>query len=808
MVANQMEYMSAIDGLDVRTPRIEALRETFYKSPVHICPERSHLATMSWKATEGQTLNLRRARLFARICDEIPIAIFERELIVGSQTHFIRGVGLQLDFNSKVGFEIVEGDRRLRAEQATGIVSDADLKIIEQDSLFWRGKSPGEVMLRTIHEIMGPVFEETTAACTRAYGAFTNFVPDADYGKVICHGLKGIIEEIEGEIAGLEFTSPQDGIKYSFLKAAQVCCEAQIGLSRRYAACARQMALEEKDAIRKKELETIADVCANVPENPPRNFWEALQSLRFIHLGLYLEDANGSGASLDRLDQYLYPIYKKDLDQGLITRQQAAELLAAFWVKVAATERIPPSYVKTAGAGYVQTRVILGGVDRKGNHAANELTYLILHVAGQMNMDLPLYLRWNSRMPRDLILKAIQTNIQVGSEPAFHNDEQIIPGLVADGAALEDARDYVLRGCSHPYPYGSAYGSVQMFINGAKILELVMYDGHDPLTGKQIGIRTGDPRGFQSIQEWIDAYLKQWSHFYAVVIKGYNIGEITQMSLYSQPFASALTPDCIQKGLDVHQGGCRYNQFTGDIMNKVYADVVDSLVAIEETVYRDRKMTVDQLLEACSNNFEGVQGEHLRRILEKASKFGNDLGEPEAIYRMLNDHVATVSRSHKGYFGYPKRDTRVGGAVHMAQGQAVGALPSGRKAGMPLSDGGISPCAGFDTQGPTATMRSVAKALDFATNRSAVLNQKMPKDLLKTKDELNRFADLIEAFFKGYNGYQIQWNIHGVEEYLAAQKTPAPYKNLIVRVGGYSAYFVELDPNLQKQIITRSEQHL
>jgi pyruvate-formate lyase len=347
-----------------------------------------------------------------------------------------------------------------------------------------------------------------------------------------------------------------------------------------------------------------------------------------------------------------------------------------------------------------------------------------------------------------------------------------------------------------------------MFINGAKILELVMYDGYDPLTKKQIGLRTGDPRGFQSIREWIDAYMKQWDHFYDVVLKGYNLGEITQMALYSQPFASALTPDCIHKGLDVHQGGCRYNQFTGDINNKVYADVVDSLVAVDELVYRDHKITVDEIIDACKNDFKSEKGATIQNMLEKASKFGNDLGRPEEIYRELNDHVAAVSQSRKGYFGFPKRDTRVGGAVHMAQGQSVGALPSGRRAGMPLSDGGISPCAGYDVKGPTVTMRSVAKALDFKKNRSAVLNQKMPKDLLKTEDELNRFADLNEAYFKGYNGYQIQWNIHGKEEYQAAQKTPSSYKNLIVRVGGYSAYFVELDPNLQNQIITRSEQQL
>ena len=806
MLMESNPYKDTIEKLTIRTPRIEKLYNGFYSSKVHICAERSHLATRSWKETEGMHLHERRARLFAKICDEIPIAVFENELIVGSQTHHLRGVGLQLDFNSKVGFEVTGGDRRLRAEQAKGVISDEDIGIIAADSQYWKGRSPGEIMLKTIADIMGNRFSDVTHSCTRAYGAFTNFAPDADYDKVIKIGLKGIIAEIDHEVDALNFNAPEDGEKYQFLNAAQIGCRALIRLARRYSALAADMASTATDPIRKRELETISKTCARVPENPPDTFWEALQAVRFIHLGLYLEDGNGSGASLERMDQYLYPLYQKELSQKTLSREEAAELLAAFWVKVAATERIPPSYVKTAGAGYVQTRIILGGVDRNGKDAGNELTYLILHVAGHMKMDLPLYLRWHSRLGRELMEKAVWTNIQVGSEPAIHNDEQIIRGLLEDGVALEDARDYVLRGCSHPYPYGSVYGSVQMFINGGKILELVMYNGIDPELNKQIGLKTGDPRQFSSIQDWIDAYKKQWEHFYDIINRGYNIGETIQMQVYSQPFASALTADCIPKGLDVHQGGCRYNQFTGDIMNKVYADVADALAAVDEVVYRNKKISIDELLRACKANFAGESGGQIRKILLKAPKFGNDLGAPETIYRQLNDHVAAFGRSRRSYLGHPKRDTRVGGAVHMPQGMSVSALPSGRMAGQPLSDGGISPCAGCDVKGPTAAMRSVARALDFKINRSAVLNQKMPRDLLSTDSEISRFVDLNEAFFKGYNGYQIQWNIQGKDAYQKAQKEPDQYQNMIVRVGGYSAYFIELDANLQNQIISRSNQ--
>jgi len=429
-------------------------------------------------------------------------------------------------------------------------------------------------------------------------------------------------------------------------------------------------------------------------------------------------------------------------------------------------------------------------------------------VAGQVKMGMPMYLRWHSGTSRELMLKAVWTNIQIGSEPAFHNDEQIIPRLVADGASLEDARDYNLKGCSHPHPFGSVYGTFH-FLNGGKILELVMYNGYDPRTQKQLGMKTGDPRQFTTIDDWVDAFLKQWEYMYDILIKGFNIGELTQMQVYSQPFASALAPDCIQKGLDVHKGGGRYLQFTADIFNKLYADVADSLTAIKEVIYKEHKLTVDELLKVCASNFEGDRGEYIRSMLSAAPKFGNDLGEPEEMYRLLNDRAAAIGRSRKGYFGYPKRDVKIAGAVHSAQGRVTGALPNGRKAGMPLADGGISPCAGCDTRGPTVTLRSVAKAVDFDNIcRSAVLNQKMPKSILKTKNQMNLFIDLIETYFKDYNGYQVQWNIEDRDVYLAAKANPEAFKDLIVRVGGFSAYFIELDPFLQDQIIARTEQTL
>ncbi len=801
-----LPYAEEIDGIDPCTGRIQRLRERSLQEPIHICAHRTRIATASWKETEGQPLPLRRARLFEKLCDEMPIRIFDEELIVGSQTPYLRGVGLQLDYNPKPGFELMAGDLRMRAEQSVGQLTEEDYRQISEDTRYWGGHSPGEQMLNAIHQVYGETYDDAIYCCARSYASFTNYAAQADYDKVLKLGMRGIVEEIDARRSALTFRQPEDGEKLLFLQAMRISCEAFIRLGRRYGALAEEMAAAEPDPVRKEELLDIAGVCRRVPEHPAETYWEALQCVRFLHLALYLEDANGAGASLCRMDQYLQPIYQKELEAGTLTRARAMELLGAFWIKIAATDRLPPGYVKTMGAGYVQSRAILGGVKRDGTDACNEQTYMILHVGGSMKLDFPLFLRWHPEINRAFLRKGVWTNLNMGSEPAFHNDVNIIRGLVEDGASLEDARDYTLQGCTHPYPYGTAYGT-PIFINGAKVLELTMYDGYDPKLDKQTGPHTGDPRTFETIEAWITAFTAQWEHLYSVILNATNLGQSVEMQVFSQPFVSALTADCIQNAKGVHAGGCRYNQFIGDIMNKIYADIPDSLMAIESLVYDKKLVTMDELLTACRNNFAGTRGAEIRRLAQAAPKYGNDLGRPEELYRMLNEPVTAYCLRQKNWFGLPKRDGRPGGSIHMAQGMDVGALPSGRLAGAPLSDGGISPCTGCDTRGPTCVMASVGKATDnFRRTRSAVLNQKISQDLLKTAEERDKFVALIEAYFEGYQGYQVQWNIQNRATFIDAQAHPQDHRDLIVRVGGFSAYYIELSPQLQQQIIDRTEQ--
>ncbi|MFC1870435.1 pyruvate formate lyase family protein [Chloroflexota bacterium] len=798
------ETWQSIDSINVMNDRLNAIRQRYFDSGIHICAERAHLATESWKETEGDHIYIRRAELFAKICDEIPVSIKEHELIVGSQTPFVRGASPQLDFHPRRGLEFEAGDRRTRGEQTSGVVTEDDLKTIIEDSHFWKGRSPGERISAAMREVVGTTVSEMQKGIFNAeWGAGAQWRRSADYGKVLRHGLRGVIAEIEKEKEKLQFTSVGDENRWYFLKAAKICCEAMVRYAKRYAELARQLAAAEADKNRKEELETIAEICKRVPENPARSFWEALQSVRFICLGLNLEQGSRN-ESTGRMDQYLYPYYKSDIERGKLTRQQAAELLGCLWMKFAEMEIVSPSTRRMEGNH--GNKVTLGGVDRQGEDATNELTYMILHVVGQTKMAEPApQLRCHSGTPRELMLKAAWTNLQTGAHPAFLNDGQIIPGLLSDGASLEDARDYYLLGCVHPFPWGATSGNV-FLINGGKVFELVMYNGFDPRTGKKLGIETGDPRTFRSIDDWISAFTKQWEYVSSIALRANNAGFRILAEHYAVPFMSSLQPDCLQKGLDILRGGARYPQFTGEIFNRLYADIADSLMAIKKLVYDDQIISVDELIEACANNFEGESGERIRDMLLMAPKYGNDLGEPEEIYRQLNDSVSEITRSLTGHFGYAKRDTRNGADSHVAHGKVTSALPNGRKAGMPLADGAISPVAGCDTKGPTATLRSAAKAVNWKTIRSAILNQKMPKTLLKTTDQLNHFVDLIETYFQDYNGYQIQWNIEDAEVYQAAKVNPSAYKDLIVRVGGYSAYFIELDPILQDQIIARTEQ--
>ena len=458
------------------------------------------------------------------------------------------------------------------------------------------------------------------------------------------------------------------------------------------------------------------------------------------------------------------------------------------------------------------TSITIGGVDGKGDDATNELSYLILKVAQELKLAISIYMRVHEGTPDEFMIRGIECNQAVaGGIPAFVNDKRTILNFVEDyGIPLEEAREYNLEGCVRPClsRFGGARASWPS-LNGPKLLELVIYNGWDPRTGKHVGLKTGDPRTFTSIEQWIEAWQKQYEYclrlLRGVALFAWHIhGQV-----YASPYESALTNDCLDKGEDLERGGTRHPQLVLPASTlQVRANTGNSLQAIKKLVYDEQRITVDELLDACAHDFEGNGREQIREMLLAAPKYGNDEDEPDEMMKRVSVWTSRLAASSHNPYGYPSGELRSGGGQHYVHGLSVGALPDGRKAWLPLADGGISPMAGTDTRGPTAVMRSAAKIVDIHGNRAAVLNQKCSPTLVRTRENMMKLAAMIRTFFEDYLGFMVQYNIVGREQLLAAKAHPEEHRDLIVRIGGYSVYFVEISPTLQDEIIARTEQEL
>lgn len=800
-----------IYGVNVLTERIKMRRQSWLEGKIHVSTGRSSAATQSWKETEGENVLIRRGKLFARICEQAPIAIFDNELIVGSQTEYIRGCSPCPDFSLAGCEEVLGGVKEVAdSEVIPVVVTDKDIKACEEHVVFWRGKTPEEKVVKAVEQHFNIDWNKLVAqgVCAFRHGAssFVVWHRDADYEKVLNKGLIGIIEEAEERIKALTFENAEDSERWYFLQAAIVALKGMIAYAKRYARLAKELADKEGNSQRKLELEKIAQACEWVPENPARNFHEAVQSVRFIQLGLNLETA-GANENLGRVDQYLFPFYERDIMRGKLTLQEAAEILGCFYLKVNEMEALRAGLWRQSGVGAQVDHTTISGVDRDGNDVSNELTYLILKVHEELKINPPLEIRVHKNIPVELMIKGIECNRSVrGGIPAFINDERVILNLVEDGIPIEEARDYITAAClrvNMPHASIAGWGD---FYNGPKALELVMYNGWDPRTGTQAGPKTGDPRSFKGIEDWIEAWKKQMEYainvFHDIGLFAFHIVGRE----FPLPYLSALNDDCIAKGQDIMRGGARYPQFYLQVYSQVRANTADSLMAIKKLVYEEKKLTVDEIIDACYHNYEGDGRGKIRQMLLAAPKFGNDEQEPDELYKKLSFWLSRLVRTYKNPFGYPQRDQRAGATVHYYEGNFVGALPDGRKAYTPLSDGGVSPTQGADKKGPTAVIRSASKVIDIHTNRCTVLNQRFSPNLVKTKENILKVVDLIKTYFEDYMGWQIQFNILGRETLLAAKANPEEYRDLVIRVGGYSVYFFELPPKMQEEIIARSEQ--
>ncbi len=780
--------------------RIKKLREKTLQAQPSITAERALLLTDFYRKNAAATLSrpMKRALAFRHVLEHKTTYIDDGELIVGERgvgpkstptypeitTHSLEDLDI-LDSRPKTSFK-VDGETRKAYEK----------EIIP----FWRGQ--------TIREKIFAEMDEDWKAAYDA-GIFTEFMEQRAPGhtvlddKIYSKGLAGFQADIRRTIESLDFHSdPAAFPKKEELEAMSVAADALVRYAERHAEKARELAAREKDPLRKAELERIAEICSFVPRNAPRDFWEALQYYWFVHLGVITELNTWDSFNPGRLDQHLYPFYKRGLEDGTLSEETARELLQAFWIKFN-NQPAPPKVGVTAEESGTYTDfclINLGGVKKDGSDAVNDLSFLILDVIEEMRLLQPSSMVQISKKTPDPFLRRALRIIKTGfGQPSIFNTDAIVQEMIRQGKSLEDARLGGASGCVEAGIFGKENYNLTGYFNLPKILEITLHNGIDPRTGRRIGLPTGDAASFAGYEELFEAFRRQVGHFIDIKIKGNGIIERIYAEYMPTPFLSLLIDDCIIRGKDYHDGGARYN--TSYIQGVGIGTLTDALTAIKYNVYDQKSLSMPELLEALENDFKGKEALR-QRLINKTPKYGNDDDYADAvmvsIFELYHDAVNGRPNSKGGTYRINLLPT----TVHVYFGKVTGATPDGRRAAEPLSEG-VSPVQGSDRHGPTAVIKSVAK-MDHLRTGGTLLNQKFTPQLLSTEEGIGKLASLVRSYFK-LDGHHIQFNVVTVETLREAQKHPEKYRDLIVRVAGYSDYFVDIGPDLQEEIIRRTE---
>jgi pyruvate formate-lyase/glycerol dehydratase family glycyl radical enzyme len=778
--------------------RISRLRDSIILAEKEVCIERARLVTEAYKETEGEPTAVRRAKALRKILEGMSIYISDGELIVGNQASKIRNAPLFPEYSYKWiledmdSFDTRPGDKFRISEEKKGELR----KLLS----YWKGKTLADRILSIVPEDIKTLIDMLVIHPHKIYEAVAEIC--VDYEKVLKRGFNEVKTEIENKLAELNPTSPEYCRKLTFYKAELITCDAIVNFARRYAAKARELAEKERDAKRKKELETIATICDKVPAQPAETFWEALQSLWFIQVVIQIE-SNGLGVTIGRFDQYMYPYYRKDIDEGRLSQAEAQELLEAFWVKTNEPIKIWNNEGAKLFAGFPMTQnIVIGGVLPDGGDAINELSYMCLDAEAHVRLHQPAFsVRLYSKTPDDFLLRVCEV-IKAGSnKPKLFNDNAGIAAALRVGATLAEARDYVPVGCVETTIPGKTFGwHFAGMVNLGKCLELALNDGVDPFTERQIGPKTGDPIAFESFAELMRAYKTQVSYVVKQMVTVLNIADTIHAELAPMPFMSLLVSNCIEKGLDITAGGAKYN-FTGPEGGGI-PTVADSLTAVKKFVFEEKKVTMDELKNALSKNFEGY--EELRQmLLDDAPKYGNDEDYVDFIAREVElNYCSEVDK-----YINPRGGKYTAGVYTVSSnvplGEVTGATPDGRKAREPFGEN-ISPCQGRDRKGPTAVLKSVTKLDHIMPTAGTLLNMRFNLSAVEGPEKLARFASLIRAYVE-LGGYHIQFNMVSEKVLRDAQKHPENYRDLLVRVAAYNAFFVEISKELQDDIIARTE---
>ncbi len=792
--------------------RLLQLKDAMLSAPRIISVDRAKLAMESWKETEGEDIELRRAKLFKKVLDGVPIAIHDYDIVVGRETEHLVGAPVFVDvLGDSIAGLWSDGYSLSRAMQFKEITQKEDKDTLRECSRSFAGKTAPDHVMDTWRSVVGTWAQDITEAKgadpTPDSGYFPGITCRGMWEKVLSKGMRGLIEEAEAGIKRFEEMKETDINKLHFWESAIIVCEAMIRYARRYAERVQRKADEESDPERRNELIEIARICEYVPENPARTFHEALQCMNFIMVGRGLEAMYP--LLIGRIDQYLRPYFEKDIREGRLTLERAAELMGCVLILWGMKVVVPvgKTQQETHQFSYSINSMNIGGVDRNGQDASNILSYLILHIIGLNRLSSPtVLLNWHSQTPHSLLLKALETNSKTkGGIPLFENSDHVVASFLNDGTPIEDARDWYGQGCVTPIlptkvDHNGSEGKGA--VNVALIFDLTLHRGVSQITGKKVGIDVGDPRDFRTFNDLYEAFKKQYRYVVPRVLWLGTLAQSVEPQYLRFPFNSCITgPGCMEKGQDILITDSDHSY---GISDRAIVDTADSLTAIKKLVFDENKMTMDDLMNALDSNFEGQKGEEIRQMCLAAPKFGNDIDEADLMVRDVGIFSASVIMSYKNPFDIPCKISREGLSWHYFGGLGVGALPNGRKSKEPLNDGSISPMRGMDKLGPTGVMRSVIKA-GFKESYASCLNQKFSGTVMQSPESREKLAILTDTFFRN-GGQHIQYNLVDTEELLDAKAHPEKHRDLVVRVGGFSAYFVMLSPEIQDDIIYRSEQ--
>lgn len=829
-----------------KTARIQTLIDDLYSGTPTIESTRAEIITESYKSTEHLPIHLRKSRAFRAICENLPVVIRDDELIVGCNSVTRRGCQTFPEFSNQ--WLEAEFDTIATRSADPFYISDETAAKLKEVHTYWQGKTTSELAT----SLMAP--EALTAIGHNIFTVGNYFYNgighvSVDYAKVLRIGFQGIYDYAKSERDACNIYDSDYSTRYYFLTSVMESCEAAILFAHRYADAARDAASSCTDMTRRAELHTIAEICDRVPRYGASGFHEACQSFWFVQL-LIQTESSGHSISPGRFDQYMYPYYQKDIESGKLTREQAQELIDCVWVKLNSLNKVRDALSAEGFAGYSMFQnLVVGGQDIHGQDATNDLSFMCIAASKHVNLPQPsLSMRvWNGT-PHELMVKAAElTKTGIGL-PAYYNDEIIIPALISRGLSLADARDYCVIGCVEPQKGGKTDGwHDAAFFNMLKPMELVFSNGVDK--GVQVGPQTGSLKELDTYDKFFDAYSKQMAYAIRLMVNADNAVDAAHLQRCPLPFLSSMITDCIGKGKSAQEGGAVYN-FTGP-QGFGISNAADGLYALRELVYNTKTVTLEEYADAIRNNFgmpycDGYAERLTVAVIQELTDKGYEVAESQIaeIFRQVKenniepakkqayrtlydaikalpkfgndlDDVDTIGREVAYAYTRPVEQYRNprGGMYHaglypvsanVPLGMQTGATPDARLAGTPIADG-VSPAAGSDTHGPTAAANSVAKLDHGIASNGTLFNMKFHPSALKGSSGIEAFISLIRAFFD-QKGMHMQFNVVSRETLRDAQLHPENYKNLVVRVAGYSALFTTLSKSLQDDIINRTEQ--